>query len=47
MKRGKIILNVCFDKDFTESLIKTDYEAGSMFDDIIRTGLKNATCVRG
>lgn len=32
----------CWDKDFTEQVIKTDYEHGSMLDDVIRTGLKKA-----
>ncbi len=37
-----IIDTNCWDKDFTEQVIKTDYEHGSMLDDVIRTGLKKA-----
>ena len=39
---AKILLDVCWDKEFTEVVIQKDYETGSMLDSQIRMGLKRA-----
>ena len=42
---AKIIIEVCWDKSFTEKLIKRNYDVGSMFDTAIRMGLQKAVVV--